>query len=80
MYRRFNVGHGLVIFKSNHIMGSPGVKIANTQNPTLKIIEDKGFSVADDAAGSNFSYEGLEVGYPHELWCVNNPATGCELH
>ena len=64
----------------NHIMGFPGVKIANTHNPILKIIEDKGFSVADNAAGSNFFYEGLEAGYPHELWCVKNPAAGCELH
>ena len=64
----------------NQIMGPPSVKIANTQNLIPKIIEGKGFSVADDAAGSNFFYEGLEPGYPHELWCVKNPAAGCELH
>lgn len=49
-------------------------------NPIQKIIDQKGYCVADGATGSNLFERGLETGYPPDLWCIENPKEILDLH
>ena len=49
-------------------------------NPLAKIIDTKGWCVADGATGTNLFGRGLETGYPPELWSVERPEDILWLH
>lgn len=49
-------------------------------NPIEKIIQQKGYCVADGATGSNLFQRGLESGDPPDLWCIENPEEILNLH
>lgn len=49
-------------------------------NPIQKIIDQKGYCVADGATGSNLFQRGLESGDPPDLWCIENPEEILNLH
>ena len=49
-------------------------------NPIQKIIDQKGYCVADGATGSNLFQRGLESGDPPDLWCIDNPEEILNLH
>ena len=50
------------------------------RNPLSKIVEAKGWCVADGATGTNLFSRGLETGYPPELWSVERPDDVLWLH
>ena len=50
------------------------------QNPLSKLINTKGWCVADGATGTNLFNRGLETGYPPELWSVERPDDVIWLH
>ncbi|MEC7172812.1 MAG: homocysteine S-methyltransferase family protein, partial [Pseudomonadota bacterium] len=48
---------------------------------TLKsILADAGWILADGATGTNYFKQGLETGYPPELWNVERPEAVQALH
>lgn len=49
-------------------------------HPLDKLINDKGWVLADGATGTNLFGRGLETGYPPELWNVERPDDVLWLH
>jgi methionine synthase I (cobalamin-dependent) len=49
-------------------------------NPIEKIINQKGYCVADGATGSNLFQRGLESGDPPDFWCIDRPDDILWLH
>ena len=45
-----------------------------------QILDDPGYVLADGATGTNFFKQGLETGYPPELWNVERPEEVTALH
>ena len=45
-----------------------------------KLLDERGFLVADGATGTNYFAVGLETGYPPELWNVEKPHLVKDLH
>lgn len=45
-----------------------------------KKIKDQGWVLADGATGTNYFLQGLEAGYPPELWCIEKPNEVIRLH
>ena len=51
-----------------------------TTSTVTELLEDGGVILADGATGTNFFKNGLETGYPPELWNVERPDDVIDLH